>query len=240
MLKVNAKTGELYIYDTIGQDWLGGGITARSVMDALEQIGDETRVTVRINSPGGVADEGIAIYNALKRHPGGVDTVVDSLAASAASVIALAGEHRLTAKGGRWMIHRALTFAVGNANDMRKAVEILETYDKSIVEIYKEHMDGSEDEILDLMTAETWYTSDTAIEAGLSTGKTEQQTEAEPMIASWFRNTPDALLNKPVAEIKPRPYPVNRQAAKILAATHLTLSQSDIIKTLAAEKSATI
>lgn len=216
MLKVNAKTGELYIYDTIGQDWLGGGITASSVMAALEEIGQETRVTVRINSPGGVADEGIAIYNALKRHPGGVDTVVDSLAASAASVIALAGEHRLTAKGGRWMIHRALTFAVGNANDMRKAVEILETYDKSIVEIYKEYMDGSDEEILDLMTAETWYTTDTAIEAGLSTGKSESTNDAEPMVAAWFRNPPEALLNKPKAEVKPNPYPVNRQAAKII------------------------
>ena len=214
MLKVNAKSGEIYIYDTIGADWFGGGITAQSVIGALEEIGPKTRATIRINSPGGVADEGIAIYNALKRHEGGVDTVVDSLAASAASIIALAGENRATAKGGRWMIHRALTFAMGNANDMTKAAEILTTYDDSLVSIYKDYMDIDESEIMDLLTAETWYTADSAIEVGLSTGKAEA-TEAEPMVASWFRNAPAALLNKPRAEIKPKPYPVARQAAKL-------------------------
>lgn len=66
MLKVNAKAGEIFIYDTIGQDWYGGGITASGIVDALDQL-DGKRATVRINSPGGVADEGIAIYNALKR-----------------------------------------------------------------------------------------------------------------------------------------------------------------------------
>jgi ATP-dependent Clp protease protease subunit len=212
VLKVNAKAGEIYIYDTIGADWFGGGITAQSVINALDEVGAKTRVTVRINSPGGVADEGIAIYNALKRHEGGVDTVVDSLAASAASIIALAGENRATAKGGRWMIHRALTFAIGNANDMTKAAEILTTYDESLVSIYKDYMDADEDEIMQLLTAETWYTADAAIEAGLSTGKAEE-TDAEPMVASWFRNAPAALLNKPKAQFKP--HPVSRQAAKL-------------------------
>jgi ATP-dependent Clp protease protease subunit len=215
VLKVNAKAGEIFIYDTIGADWFGGGITALSVINALEEIGPQTRATIRINSPGGVADEGIAIYNALKRHEGGVDTVVDSLAASAASIIALAGENRSTAKGGRWMIHRALTFAIGNAADMQKAVEVLTTYDESLVSIYKEYMDATDEEIMALLDAETWYTADAAIEAGLSTGKAEA-TEAEPMVASWFRNAPAALLNKPRAETKPSPYPVSRQRAKIL------------------------
>lgn len=213
MLKVNAKAGEIFIYDAIGQDWFGGGITAQSVIGALEEIGSDKRVTVRINSPGGVADEGIAIYNALKRHEGGVDTVVDSLAASAASVVALAGEKRLTAKGGRWMIHRAMTVAVGNTNDMAKAAEVLQTYDSSIVEIYAEYMGISADQIMDLMSAETWYTADSAIDAGLSTGKADA-TDAEPMVAAWFRNAPEALLNRPAAKFEPKPYV--RKAAKML------------------------
>jgi hypothetical protein len=107
MLQVNNKTNELLIYDVIGEDWFGGGITAKNVIAALDEFGGK-RVTVRINSPGGVADEGIAIYNALKRYEGRVDTVIDSIAASAASVIALAGEKRTTSEGGRWMIHRAM------------------------------------------------------------------------------------------------------------------------------------
>lgn len=214
MLKVNAKAGEILIYDALGQDWFGGGITAQSVIDALDQIGQNTRATVRINSPGGVADEGIAIYNALRRHPGGVDTVVDSLAASAASVVALAGENRTTAKGGRWMIHRALTIAVGNSIDMQKTSEILNTYDSSIVEIYADHMKDSPEAILELMTAETWYTADSAIAAGLSTGKANVDA-VDPLVANWFKNPPQQLVESSVAAVVESKFPVHRQAAAI-------------------------
>lgn len=213
MLKVNAKAGEIFIYDTIGQDWFGGGITAQSVIDALEELGGK-RATVRINSPGGVADEGIAIFNALRRYEGGVDTIIDSIAASAASVIALAGEKRTTASGARWMIHRAMTVSVGNANEMRKTADVLDVYDKSLAEIYSQYMNKSEGEILDLLSAETWYNADEAVAAGLATSK-GGSSDAEPMVASWFKNTPEALLAKPKAEFKP--YPVARQAAKIRA-----------------------
>ena len=90
-----------------------------SVSDALESL-DGGRATVRINSPGGSADEGIAIYNTLKRYAGGVDTINEALAASAASVIFLAGETRTMSAGSRLMIHRALTIEIGNADRMRK------------------------------------------------------------------------------------------------------------------------
>lgn len=213
MLKVVAKTGEIFIYDTIGADWFGGGITAKAIVEALEELGGK-RAIVRINSPGGVADEGIAIYNALKRYKGGVDTVVDALAASAASVIALAGESRTTSSGGRWMIHRALALSVGNSVEMRKTADILDTYDRSLVEIYSGPLGKTEDEILDLMTAETWYTADEAIAAGLSNGK-GGSTEAKAMVANWFKNPPQAMLNLPQAELKANPYPVARQRAKL-------------------------
>jgi ATP-dependent Clp protease protease subunit len=202
MLKVDLKSSEIYIYDTIGQDWFGGGITAGSVIEALDKLGGK-RATVRINSPGGVADEGIAIYNALKRYEGGVDTVVDALAASAASVIALAGESRTTATGARWMIHRAMTVAVGNVNDMQKAASTLETYDKSLVEIYAQYMDKSESEIMDMLTAETWFRADESVEMGLST-KAYGESDAEPMAAAWFKHAPEALFAKPKATLRPR------------------------------------
>jgi ATP-dependent Clp protease, protease subunit len=201
MLQVKAKTSEILIYDVIGQDWFGGGISAASVIAALDQM-DGRRVTVRINSPGGVADEGIAIYHALKRYEGGVDTVVDSLAASAASVIALAGEQRLTSVGARWMIHRAMAMSVGNAEDMRKAASTLETYDQSLIEIYKQYMAMDDDEIMGLLSAETWYKADEAITVGLSTGKAGES-DAEPMVAAWFKNPPAALVSNRVLAPKP-------------------------------------
>lgn len=213
---VNAETGELFIYQPIGADFFGDGITAEAVIVALETLGGK-RATVRINSPGGVADEGIAIYNALKRYEGGVDTVVDALAASAASVIALAGENRTTASGGRWMIHRAMTIAMGNAMDMQKVAETLNKYDQSLVEIYAEHMTDSDNEsIMALLTAETWYSGTEAIEAGLATGDANEAA-TQPNVANWFRNAPEAVYKEAVAAINQPKFPVHRQAAALLA-----------------------
>ena len=99
MFSFDAELGEMRIYDEIGPAWWGL-IDADTVIDALAKI-EGKHATVRLNAPGGSVDEGIAIYNALKRYKGGVDTVVDSVAASAASVIALAGQSRTTAAGGK-------------------------------------------------------------------------------------------------------------------------------------------
>lgn len=128
MLSVNTTTGELFLYGAVGASWFDDSFSSTEVIKALDSIGNK-RAIVRINSPGGVADEGIAIYNAIKRHKAGADTHVDALAASAASVIALAGETRLASAGSRFMIHRALTMDLGNATQLRKTADTLETYD---------------------------------------------------------------------------------------------------------------
>jgi hypothetical protein len=193
-LRVNTETGEVYLYGIVGESWGEECFVAGDVLDALNKLKGK-KCIARINSPGGVADEGIAIYNALKRYPGGCDTVVDALAASAASVIALAGQSRETSEGSRWMIHKAITLAYGNSNQMLKAASTLETYDKSLIEIYSKYMPGTEDEIMNLLDAETWYTSDDAVKAGLSTSRCDA-TDAEPMIAAWFKNPPEALLRQ--------------------------------------------
>jgi ATP-dependent protease ClpP protease subunit len=176
----------------------------------VQQASDEmnnTRLTVRINSPGGVADEGIAIYNILRRHPGGVDNVIESLAASDASVIALAGDKRTTLRGGRWMIHKAMTIAIGNSDDMQQVAKMLDTYDRSLVDIYGKAIAGkSSEEIMQLLGDETWYTGEESVAAGLSTGyDDEDESEMEPMNAAWFSKAPAALLTKPKAEMKPKP-----------------------------------
>jgi ATP-dependent protease ClpP protease subunit len=193
MLKVNAKTGELFIYDVIGSDWFGEGITASSVTSALKDIGNK-RATVRINSPGGVADEGIAIYNILKRHSAGVDTYNDAIAASAASIIFLAGENRYAARGSRVMIHKAAAVVWGNADEVRKQASVLDKYDESLIEIYADHMDLERDAIAELMAAETWYTTEEAIAAKLATATTASEAK-EAKVASWFRNAPAALVS---------------------------------------------
>lgn len=199
MLSVNQSTGELFLYGAVGAGFFDDAFSSMDVLKALDLIGNK-RAIVRINSYGGVADEGIAIYNAIKRHKAGADTHVDALAASAASIIALAGENRTTAKGGRWMIHRALTIEIGNATQLRKTADTLETYDRSLVEIYKEYMPKGTD-VMALLEAETWYTGPEAITAGLSTAN-GSDSDAKPAVASWFKNPPAALVQQSVRSHK--------------------------------------
>lgn len=213
MFSFNPDAGEILMYDAIGETWFGDGISAGNVSAALSQMGGK-RVTVRINSPGGIADEGVAIYNVLKRYSGGVDTVVDSLAASAASIIALAGEKRTTLKGSRWMLHRAMGIGIGNTDELRKMAEILDIYDSSIAEIYGEYMDGTPEDILSIMSAETWYNSQASLDAGLSTALVEDESTQPAQMAAWFNHAPkDIAEQKTVTRLKPQP--IARELARL-------------------------
>lgn len=195
---VDKQSGEIFLYQPIGADFFGDGITGQSMIQALDAIGGK-RAIVRINSPGGSVYDGIAIYNALKRYEGGVDVVVDSIAASIASIIALAGEKRTTSKGAMWMIHQAMTFAFGNQTEIGKALAMLEAGDKSLVSIYSEAIKKTPDEIMEMMKAETWFTAEEAVESGLSTdiGGTSEKL---PEVAAWFKNAPKALYAKAKSE----------------------------------------
>jgi ATP-dependent protease ClpP protease subunit len=197
---VDRNSGEIFVYDVIGGDMFGEGITTEAVMVALDSLGGK-RARIRINSPGGNADTGIAIYNALRRYKWGVDTVVDSLAASAASIIALAGENRYTATGGRWMIHRAMGLAFGNVDDIAGYITMLNKYDDSIVEIYSEHIGKTESEIRSMLAAETWFTTDEAIAVGLSTAK-ETTDAIKPNVANWFKNAPANIYKEAIEGVK--------------------------------------
>jgi ATP-dependent Clp protease protease subunit len=206
MFSYSPDEGIMTLNGVIGEDWYGGGITSSMVQAASDEMRGK-QIQVRINSVGGVADEGVAIYNILRRHPGGVHTVVESLAASAASIIALAGNKRTTLRGGRWMIHKALTLAVGNEDDMLKVAEMLRTYDKSLVDIYSGSMKEKDPKaIMKMMKDETWFTGSEAVAAGLSTDYDEdEESEEMPMNAAWFTRAPQDLFTAPKAALKPKP-----------------------------------
>jgi len=193
MLKIIAQTGEIFIYDVIGANWYGDGITALNVAEALKQIGNK-RAVVRINSPGGIADEGIAIYNILKRHAAGVDTHNDALAASAASMVFMAGENRYAAKGSRVMIHRASAVVWGNSTTLIKEAGVLEKYDSSQAEIYASYLGKTQEETIALLEAETWYTSEEAVTSGIASALTDAAT-VKPNVATWFKNPPKSLAD---------------------------------------------
>jgi ATP-dependent protease ClpP protease subunit len=173
MIEIKAETNEILLSGIVGDGWDEFPITQKGVVDALRSFGSSP-VTIRINSPGGAADEGIGIYNALRSHGGEVTTINDSLAASAASVIFLAGKNRLMADGSRIMIHRAMAFAMGNQDELGKVISALKSYDASLVDIYRQHMNGTEASLIETMMAdETWFVVDEAINWGLATGRVE-------------------------------------------------------------------
>lgn len=192
MLQYDKKTGEIYMYGVVGNITGTDNFDAMSVVTALKEIGNK-RAIVHINSPGGLADHGIAIYNALKGHKAGVETHNDSLAASAASIIFLAGDKRTASAGSRVMIHRAMNVAIGNAEEMRKLASTLDSYDQAMVEIYSEYMPEGTD-ILSLMAAETWYSSAQAVQIGLA-NNISRATNAQPQIAAWMQNVPEEVKN---------------------------------------------
>lgn len=156
------------MFEVIGEDfWTGGGVTAKRVSAALRSIGDKD-VTVKINSPGGDMFEGIAIYNLLRKHPAKVTVEVMGWAASAASIIAMAGDDIRMGLGTFMMVHNAWGGVIGNRHDMRDAAEMFEGFDSAIADIYEARTGQKRDKITDLMDAETFMGPKDAVALGFA------------------------------------------------------------------------
>ena len=194
MILCKADSGELFLDGIIGADWTGEGITATAVGDSLKAI--KGRAIVRINSPGGSADEGVAIYNLLKRHAGGVDTHNEALAASAASIIFLAGDKRTMERGSKLMIHRAHTIAIGNSVDMTKMSEVLAMYDTQMADLYAEYMALDSTKVLSMMTDETWFDAADAVRYGLATDLSPTVRKKAAAAAAWLKHPPQDLFEE--------------------------------------------
>ncbi|MFH2075750.1 MAG: head maturation protease, ClpP-related [Pseudomonadota bacterium] len=157
---------ELWIYEEIGEDFWGeGGITAKSFQKELSAI-KAPQIDLHINSPGGSVFDGITIYNLLKQHPANVTTYIDGLAASIASVVALAGDKVIMADNGLFMIHKASGMVVGTSDDMRDFAEKLDKVNGSIATAYISKTGKDEPEISGMMAAETWMTAQEALDFG--------------------------------------------------------------------------
>jgi ATP-dependent Clp protease protease subunit len=167
---VSAESGDATItmYDAIGSDGWSDGVTAKRVAGALRAIGSKD-VIVSINSPGGDFFEGIAIYNMLREHPHKVTIKVVGLAASAASIIAMAGDEIQVAKTGFLMIHNAWVFAMGNRHDLREAADTLDEFDGVMSELYSDAAGITKKEAAKMMDEETWMSGQSAIDLGFAT-----------------------------------------------------------------------
>ncbi len=199
---------EILMYGPIGEDFWEpeNSITAKGVMAQLvDMTGD---VTVRISSGGGDVYAGIDIMNALKNYDGGeVTVIVESLAASAASFIAVGGADRVLMRASsELMIHRAWTWAEGNADEVAKTLKDLERQDTKLANIYAAKAGGTVEDWLAAMSDETWYTADEAVAAGLADEVIAEKTTAPEPAAKLARRR-FKFANRAAA---PPPRPVHR------------------------------
>lgn len=190
--EAEADEAEILIYDDVGANWFGDGITAKQFVKDLAKV-DASLLTVRINSAGGDVFEGLAIHNALQRHDAMVVVEIDALAASIASIIALAGDEVRMADNAFFMVHDPSGLEWGTAEDMRAMAELLDKVGGSLAGVYAEKTGRSVAEVHEWMAAETWFDAEEAAEAGLVDVVTKGKKMAARADLSAFSNIPKAL-----------------------------------------------
>jgi len=164
-----ARDGDnsISIFDVIGADYWGEGVTASRIAGALRSLGGAD-VTVNINSPGGDMFEGLAIYNLLREYEGRVTVKVLGLAASAASVIAMAGDDVQIGRGAFLMIHNCWVYAMGNRHDLAQIAADMEPFDKAMSDIYQARSGLDADTVDRMMDGETYIGGSEAVEKGFA------------------------------------------------------------------------
>ena len=231
----------IYLYDMIvnsdveAEYW--GGVSPQAFIKALNEITAPT-IHLRINSPGGSVFAARAIEQAIREHSSTIVAHVDGLAASAASFLIMAADTIEMSPGSFIMIHKAWTFAYGNADDMLKTAGLLEQIDGSLVKTYAAATGQAEDEISAWMSAETWFDAEKAVELGFadqvseaSSSSTTKNSAKQSWDLSAFAHTPNQmtdleLLKAPDKDLKPKAQannPIDRDSL-IRATRVLTLS----------------
>ena len=188
---VRAQTGgaEIVIYDEIG----AFGIPAKAFLDELKALGPVAELTLRINSPGGSVFDGVAIYNALKRHDARVTVWIDGIAASIASMIAMAGDEIVMPENAMLMLHDPSALVIGTAADMRGMAEALDKMKAGMLAAYRDKSRRDDAEIEALMAAETWLSAQEAVDLGLADRVEQPVRMAAHFDLSRFHNTPPQL-----------------------------------------------
>ena len=190
---------ELSIYGDISDvKFWNEDITPKMIKEELDKYPDAKTLNIYINSGGGSVFAGLAIYNMLERHKAEKVVYIDGLAASAASVIAMAGNKIMMPQNAMMMIHRAWTVAVGNSEDLLKACDTLDRVDANLAEIYSKRTNKSADDIKKMMEAETWMDYKEAAELGFC----DEIEEGKQVAAS----VKDGVLNINGIEVKGESY----------------------------------
>ena len=191
-----AKTGEIWLYDVVGADPFFGGMSAKMFNEELVKLGKVDTINLRINSPGGDVFDGVAIYNTLKRHPARIEVDIDGVAASIASIIAMAGDEIRIASNALFMAHNPFGMTRGTAEDMRQTADLLDTVKVTLVDTYVKRTGEQPSVISAFMDAESWFTADEAVRYGFADRITEEQKIAAcyNFDLKNFKNPPKELV----------------------------------------------
>lgn len=208
-LTQNDAAADLYIFgDICKYAWPEyGEASGVSIVNQLKAL-DVDRINVHINSYGGDVSEGLAIYNVLREHKAEIVTICDGFACSAASVVFMAGDTRRMSPASLLMIHNAWTIAMGNAADLRKTADDIETITQASVEAYKRGASIPEEEIKALMDAETWILPAQAVEYGFATEIDDEDDDDDEPKQSAFSaimrklTAPEAVLEAQAADVE--------------------------------------
>lgn len=204
-----AEYTEITIYGIIGDSWWEDSVSASDIDNALKTISGD--IVINLNSPGGDAFDGIAIYNRLKKHDGKVTINVDGWACSAASVIAMAADELVMGLGSMIMIHEASSLVWGTKTEMRKEADVLDELEEGIIDIYMTKASVSREEIRNMVDAETWFGAQKAVDIGFATstaatdGKDKEITQLRAQITN-MQSELEQLKNKPQKD-EPTPAP---------------------------------
>lgn len=224
--KAQPDDAEVYIYGDIGDTFWGDGVSAQSFIDELNGI-TAKNLSIRINSPGGSAWDGLTIANAIVRHKAKTTCWIDGLAASAASIVAMAGDEVITSKYGEMMLHNAIAVVMGNAKEMREVAAQLDQLNASIASYYADRSatGGDAAAFARAMSKETWYNADEMLAAGLVTGidTSAVREETEKAVASAMAGTAETYryggrqaAPAPVATTKENPVADKKTIAESL------------------------
>lgn len=181
------------------------GVTDRDFIREVEAAGDVELIHVAINSRGGDVDHGLAIYNYLRTHPALVSVRVEGVAASSASVVAMAGDEIIMPANALMMVHNPWTFAAGNAAELRKTADDLEQFEKALLATYSARTGKDEGEIKTLLDDETWLTAQEAKELGFA-DKVEALAQPAAVALAKAMNIPAEVLAK-LSELEKQPAP---------------------------------
>lgn len=193
-LEVRNKTAteaEIILYGSIGESFWDDSVSAKDFHNELKNLPATVKnISLRINSPGGDVFDGVTIYNRLKAHGASITVYVDGMAASIASIIAMAGDNIIMGEGAQIMIHKPWTMTMGNSQELADTIDRLDDIEEQMVSIYARKTGLGRSEIKNMLSKETWILSEEALDLGFATEIAEDELK---MAASWEKDLNKAI-----------------------------------------------